>query len=170
MVEPVQVERGTESPVESGIERARLIEQMLQEDRRDAAWDYYLRLHPSDRAEALTELRGGLRRSLASEMALETVAGLLEYLEPRISARMLREYKPAGLAEVLDLADPGLRRNCWSSCPRGSGRRLLIRWSPPPTLKRFSGTRMARLADSLTRKSRPSARARPFPSPSIVSV
>ena len=106
MVEPVQVERRTESPVESGIERARLLEQMHHEDRRDAAWDYYLRLHPSDRAEALTELRGGLRRSLASEMAPETVAGLLEYLEPRISARMLREYKPAGLAEVLDLADP----------------------------------------------------------------
>ena len=119
MVESVQVERGTESLVESGIERARLLEQMLQEDRRDAAWDYYLRLHPSDRAEALTELRGGLRRSLASEMAPETVAGLLEYLEPRISARMLREYKPAGLAEVLDLADPAAAAELLEQLPEG---------------------------------------------------
>ena len=104
--ESSQVERLTESPIEAAIERAQLLEQMLQDDRRDAAWDYYLQLHPSDRAETLTELRGGLRRSLAQEMAPETVAGLLEHLEPRISARMLRGYEPAGLAEVLDLADP----------------------------------------------------------------
>ena len=106
MAEPFPVEAEFESPVEAAIERARLIEQMLLEDKIDAAWDYYLQLHPSDRAEALTELRGRLRRFLAADMAPETVAGLLEYLDPRISARMLREYQPTGLAEVLDLADP----------------------------------------------------------------
>ena len=95
-------------PVEVAFERALQIERMLEEeDSREAAWDYYLQLHPSDRAEVLTGLRGKLRRSLVSEMAPETVAGLLEYLEPRFSARMLREYDPAGLAGVLDLADPG---------------------------------------------------------------
>ena len=106
MAEPFPVEAEFESPVEAAIERARLIEQMLLEDKIDAAWDYYLQLHPSDRAEALTELRGRLRRFLAADMAPETVAGLMEYLDPRISARMLREYQPTGLAEVLDLADP----------------------------------------------------------------
>ena len=102
-----QVERLTESPIESAPGRSRFLEQMLQEKRREAAWDYYLQLHPSDRAEALTGLRGGLRRSLAMEMAPETVAGLLEHLEPRIAARMLRGYDADGLADVLDLADPG---------------------------------------------------------------
>ena len=150
MVESVQVERGTESLVESGIERARLLEQMLQEDRRDAAWDYYLRLHPSDRAEALTELRGGLRRSLASEMAPETVAGLLEYLEPRISARMLREYKPAGLAEVLDLADPAAAAELLEQLPEGKRSAtidLMAAASHVETLLRYEDGTAGRLID-----------------------
>ena len=101
------VEQRDAPPVEAAFERALQIERMLEEaDRREAAWDYYLQLHPSDRAEVLTGLKGRLRRSLVSEMAPETVAGLLEYLEPRISARMLREYDAPGLAGVLDLADP----------------------------------------------------------------
>ena len=93
--------------VETAHERARLLEQMIEDDRADAAWDLYLQLHPYDRAEVLTELRGGMRRSLAREMAPETVAGLLEHMEPRISERMLRDYGPSQLAVVLDLADPG---------------------------------------------------------------
>lgn len=81
---------------------------MLQdESKRDTAWDYYLQLHPSDRAEVLAGLRGRTRRSMVAEMAPETVAGLLEYLDPRMSARMLRDYKPEELADVLDMAEPG---------------------------------------------------------------
>ena len=44
---------------------------------------------------------------MVAEMAPETVAGLLEYLDPRMSARMLRDYKPEELADVLDMAEPG---------------------------------------------------------------
>ena len=44
---------------------------------------------------------------------------MLEYLEPRISARMLREYKPAGLAEVLDLADPAAAAELLEQLPEG---------------------------------------------------
>ena len=97
----------TAPPLEGTLERARVLEQMLDDGRRDEAWDYYLQLHPSDRAETLTELGGRLRRSLAREMAPETVAGLLEHLDPRMAVRMLRDYEPAGLAGVLDIADPG---------------------------------------------------------------
>ena len=92
---------------DTAYERVVLMEQLLQEEgTQDAAWDYYLQLHPSDRAEVLAGLRGRLRRALVSEMAAETVAGLLEYLDPRISARMLRDYQPVELARVLDLAEP----------------------------------------------------------------
>ena len=106
VAETLQEQDRFESPVEAAIQRARLLEQMLREDRRDAAWDFYLGLHPLDRAEALANLRGGLRRSLAEEMAPETVAGLLEYLHPKISARMLRNYRREELSRVLDMADP----------------------------------------------------------------
>ena len=105
--ESPRVQRQTVPPLEGTLERARVLEQMLQDGRRDAAWDYYLQLHPSDRAETLTELGGRVRRSLAREMAPETVAGLLEHLEPRMAVRMLRDHEPAALAEVLDIADPG---------------------------------------------------------------
>ncbi len=104
--ESSRVLRQTVPSLEGTLERAAVLEQMLQDGRRDAAWDYYLQLHPSDRAETLTELGGRLRRSLAQEMAPETVAGLLEHLEPRMAVRMLRDYEPAALAEVLDIADP----------------------------------------------------------------
>ena len=94
-------------PSDTAYERVMLLEQLLQEKgTQDAAWDYYLQLHPSDRADVLAGLRGRLRRSLVSEMAAETVAGLLEYLDPRISARMLRDYRTVELARVLDLAEP----------------------------------------------------------------
>ena len=100
------VERRTTLPEENARERAQLLEEMIYEGMRDGVWNYYLHLHPSDRAAVLAELPGGIRRSLAREMAPETLAGLLEYLEPRIAARMLREYEPQRLAAVLDLADP----------------------------------------------------------------
>ena len=99
------VEQRTTLPEENARERALLLEEMIYEGMRDGVWNYYLHLHPSDRAAVLTELPGGIRRSLAQEMAPETLAGLLEYLEPRIVARMLREYEPGRLAAVLDLAD-----------------------------------------------------------------
>lgn len=108
-VPPVASDSGvgqrTTLPEENARERAQLLEEMIYEGMRDGVWNYYLHLHPSDRAAVLTELSGGIRRSLAREMAPETMAGLLEYMEPRIAARMLREYEPQRLAAVLDLAD-----------------------------------------------------------------
>ena len=100
------VEQRNALPEESARERAQLLEEMIYEGMRDGVWNYYLHLHPSDRAAVLMELPGGMRRSLAREMAPETLAGLLEYVEPRTAARMLREYEPQRLAAVLDLADP----------------------------------------------------------------
>ena len=93
-------------PVETAHERARLLEQMIDSGRMDAALDFFLPLHPLDRAEAMAQVRGRLRRRFAREMAPETMAGLLEYLHPRLAARALRGYQPAGLAELLDMADP----------------------------------------------------------------
>ena len=94
-------------PTEVSYERVLLMEQMLRADGgQDAAWDYFLRLHPADRADVLAGLSGRSRRILAAEMEAETVAGLLEYLEPRMAARILRDYEPAGLSKVLDLAEP----------------------------------------------------------------
>ena len=105
--DPKAVELLEHELAETAHERARYMEQMVEDERPEALWDFYLQLHPYDRAEVLTELRGGVRRSLANEMAPETVAGLLEHMEPRISVRMLRDYGPSELAAVLDLADPG---------------------------------------------------------------
>ena len=116
--ESPRVQRQTVPPLEGAFERARVLEQMLQDGRRDAAWDYYLQLHPSDRAETLTEMGGRLSRSLAWEMAPETVAGLLEHLEPRMAVRMLRDYAPSALAEVLDIADPGSAAEMLELLPR----------------------------------------------------
>ncbi len=102
----LQVEQGDSQPGQTAFERARLLEQMMEDDQPEAVSDLFLQLHPFDRAEVVTELRGGLRRYLAREMATETVAGLLEYMEPRLTARMLRNHSPRELAAVLDLADP----------------------------------------------------------------
>ena len=104
--ETLQVEQGDTQPGQTAFERARLLEQMMEDDQPEAVSDFFLQLHPFDRAEVVTELRGGLRRYLAREMATETVAGLLEYMEPRLTARMLRNHSPRDLAAVLDLADP----------------------------------------------------------------
>ena len=100
------VEQGNAGPGQAAHERARLLEQMMEDDQAEAVSDLFLQLHPFDRAEVMTELRGGMRRYLARELASETVAGLLEHMEPRISARMIRDYSPGALANVLDLADP----------------------------------------------------------------
>ena len=100
------VEQRSTLPEENARERALVLEDMIYEGMRDGVWSYYLQLHPSDRAAVLTELPGGIRRSLGGEMAPETLAGLVEYLEPRIAARMLREFDTERLAAVLDLADP----------------------------------------------------------------
>ena len=100
------VEQGDADQGQTAFERARLLEQMMEDDRAEAVSELFLQLHPFDRAEVMTELRGGMRRFLAREMAPETVAGLLEYMEPRLSARMLRDYGPGDLAAVLDMAEP----------------------------------------------------------------
>ena len=104
--ETIQVEQGDNPPGQTPLERARLLEKMMEDDQPEAVSDLFLQLHPFDRAEVMTELRGGMRRHLAREMATETVAGLLEYMEPRLIARMLRNHNPRELAAVLDLADP----------------------------------------------------------------
>ena len=105
--ESLQVEQGEAQPGQTAFERARLLEQMMGDDQTEAVSDLFFHLHPFDRAEVMTELRGGMRRYLAREMATETVAGLLEHMEPRLTARMLRNHTPQELAAVLDLADPG---------------------------------------------------------------
>ena len=105
--ESLQVEQGEAQPGQSAFERAHLLEQMMEDDQTEAVSDLFLQLHPFDRAEVMTELRGGLRRYLVREMATETVAGLLEHMEPRLTVRMLRNHSPQELAAVLDLADPG---------------------------------------------------------------
>ncbi len=102
----VQVEPRTAPPQESAVERASILEEMLYKDVRDGAWSYYMSLHLSDRAAVLMELPGRIRRSLAQEMQPETMAGLLGYMEPRVSVRILRGFSPAELADVLDLTDP----------------------------------------------------------------
>ena len=86
----------------------------MEDDQTEAVAELFLQLHPFDRAEVMTELRGGMRRYLAQEMATETIAGLLEHMEPRLTARMLRNHSPRELAEVLDLADPEQPPRFWS--------------------------------------------------------
>ena len=104
--ESMQVEQGDTKPGQTAFERARPLEQMIEDDQSEAASDLFLQLHPFDRAEVMTELRGGIRRYLAREMAQETVAGLLEHMEPRVAANMLRDYSPEELGAVLDMAEP----------------------------------------------------------------
>lgn len=104
--ESLFVEQGDADQGQTALERARLLEQMMEDGQLEAVSDLFLQLHPFDRAEVMTELRGGLRRDLAQEMAPETVAGLLEYMEPRLATRMLRDYGPGDLAVVLDISEP----------------------------------------------------------------
>ena len=101
------VEQGDAGPGQTAYERARLLEQMMEDDQEEAVSDLFLQLHPFDRAEVMTELRGGMRRFLARELASETMAGLLEHMDPRVTARMIRDFSADALAAVLDLADPG---------------------------------------------------------------
>ncbi len=103
---PVALQSRQKAPTESARERARLLEQMVEDDRNEAAMDLFLRLHPLDRAETMAEVRGRRRRLFVRSMAPETVAGLLEFIEPRLAVSTLRDYRPADLAEILDLADP----------------------------------------------------------------
>ena len=146
--EPSEAEQREQELTETAHERARLLEQMIEDDRTEAVWDFFHQLHPYDRADVMTELRGGLRRFLAQEMAPETVAGLLEHLDPRISARMLRGYMPADLAGVLDLADPGPRPRCWSRCPMTRELQPYTPWRRPLRWKPCCATRTAQRAGS----------------------
>ena len=104
--ESLFVEQGYSEQGQAAIDRARLLEQMMEDDQSEAVSDLFLQLHPYDRAEVMTELRGSMRRLLARDMAPETLAGLVEYMDPRISVRMLRDYLPDTLASVLDLSEP----------------------------------------------------------------
>ena len=118
---PGQVEQRTSPPLESAAERASLLEEMICEGMQDGVWNYYLSLHPSDRAAVFTEPPGGMRRSLAQEMQPETLAGLLDYMEPRISARVLRQFSSDALADlrtpILPLsARTRLSRLPWTAC------------------------------------------------------
>ena len=138
-------------PSDTAYERVVLMEQLLQEEgTQDAAWDYYLQLHPSDRAEVLAGLRGRLRRALVSEMAAETVAGLLEYLDPRISARTLRDYQPVELARVLDLAQPSAAAEVLERLPEDKRLETIDVMevsSPVETLLRYGEGTAGRLID-----------------------
>ena len=145
------IEQRVTLPTDTVCERVLLIEQMLQEEgKRDTGWDYYLQLHPSDRAEVLTGMRGRIRRSLVGEMAPETVAGLLEYLDSRISARMLRDYGPVELAIVLDLAEPGAAAEVLERLPEERRRETISEMaasSPVETLLQYEDGSAGRLID-----------------------
>ena len=117
--ESMQVEQGDTKPGQTAFERARPLEQMIEDDQSEAASDLFLQLHPFDRAEVMTELRGGIRRYLAREMAQETVAGLLEHMEPRVAANMLRDYSPEELGAVLDMAEPAAAAEVLESLEEG---------------------------------------------------
>ena len=110
-------------------------------------------LHPSHRAAVLTELPAGIRRSLAQEMRPETLAGLLDYMEPRISARVLRQFSPDALADVLDLTDPATSTDILERLP--SGKRLdtiaaMEASRPVEALLRYEEGSIGRLADAHT--------------------
>ena len=150
---PAQVERRTAPPQESAVERASLLEEMVYEGMWDGVWNYYMSLHPSDRAAVLTGLPGGIRRSLAQEMQPETLAGLLDYMEPRISARVLRQFSPDALADVLDLTDPATSTEILGRLP--SGKRLdtiaaMEASRPVEALLRYEEDSIGRLADAHT--------------------
>ena len=148
-----QVEQRTSPPQESAAERASLLEEMIYEGMRDGVWNYYMSLHPSDRAAVLTELPGGIRRSLAQEMQPETLAGLLDYMEPRISARVLRDFSPEILADVLDLTDPATSTEILGRLP--SDKRLntiesMESSKPVEALLRYEEGSIGRLIDPHT--------------------
>ena len=144
-------QRSAEASNYSANERAAVIEQMLQvEGRYDAAWDYYLQMHPLDRAEVLAELRGGTRRSMVAEMAPETVAGVLEYLDPRMAARMLRDFDPGSLALVLDLAEPGTAAEVLERLPEDKRQQTInemVASSRVETMLRYEDGSAGRLID-----------------------
>ena len=126
---------------------------MIYAGRRDGVWDYYMSLHPSDRAAVLTELPGQIRRSLAQEMQPETLAGLLGYMEPRISYRVLRQFPPDALADVLDLTDPATSTEILGRLP--GGKRLdtieaMEASKPVEALLRYEEGSVGRLIDPVT--------------------
>ncbi len=152
--QPLAAEPGIEQrnalPEEYARDRALLVEEMIYEGMRDGVWHYYLQLHPSDRAAVLTELPGGIRNTLGSEMAPETLAGLLEYLEPRVSARMLRDYETERLAAVLDLADPAAAAEVLERLPddkRATTLDAMALSTPVETLLQYEEGTAGRLVD-----------------------
>lgn len=104
-IEP-QDEEQQRPPEEAVQESVRLIEQLLESDDRQAAWDHFGQLHPADKGEVLNGLSGELQRSLLAEMEPATVASLLEFLDPEESARLLRDREAGHVAQVLDLTAP----------------------------------------------------------------
>ena len=145
-----QVEQRTSPPLESAAERASLLEEMIYEGMREGVWNYYMSLHPSDRAAVLTELPGRIRRSLAREMRPETLAGLLDYMEPRLSARVLRDFSPDALADVLDLTDPATSTEILgrlSSAKRLETIEAMEASKPVETLLRYEEDSIGRLMD-----------------------
>ena len=144
------VEQRTTLPEENARERALVLEDMIHEGMRDGVWSYYLQLHPSDRAAVLTELPGGIRRSLGREMAPETLAGLVEYMEPRIAARMLREFETERLASVLEMADPAAAAEVLERLPeetRATTLDAMAPSSPVETLLQYDEGTAGRLVD-----------------------
>ena len=144
------VEQRSTLPEENARERALVLEDMIYEGMRDGVWSYYLQLHPSDRAAVLTELPGGIGRSLGAEMAPETLAGIVEYLEPRIAARMLREFDTERLAAVLDLADPAAAAEVLERLPeetRSNTLGAMALSTPVETLLRYEEGTAGRLVN-----------------------
>ena len=144
------VEQRSTLPEENARERALVLEDMIYEGMRDGVWSYYLQLHPSDRAAVLTELPGGMGRSLGAEMAPETLAGIVEYLEPRIAARMLREFDTERLAAVLDLADPAAAAEVLERLPeetRSNTLDAMALSTPVETLLRYEEGTAGRLVN-----------------------
>jgi magnesium transporter len=107
-VTPIEPQGGEQPrPQEEAVqESVRLIEELLESDDRQAAWDHFGQLHPADKGEVLNGLSGELQRSLLAEMEPATVASLLEFLEPEESASLLRDREATHVAQVLDLTAP----------------------------------------------------------------
>ena len=87
-------------------EAVAIIERLVGEDDRQAAWDHFAQLHPADQAQALWVLSRENQGSLLAELEPSTVAAMLEYLEPEESTRLLRNSGPGRVAEILDLTGP----------------------------------------------------------------
>ena len=147
---PPPVEQRTAPPSETAYEWVALLERLLNEEgRRESALEFFLQLHPTDRAEALTGLRGGLRRRIAAELSPETAAGLLEYLEPRIAASAFRDYPAPRLAAALDLAAPPTAAAVLDRLPDERRRRIISEMAarrPVETLLQYPDGAAGRLA------------------------